>query len=880
MGVRWCRIILDGCWAMVGQTITHYRITEKLGEGGMGVVYKADDLSLHRSVALKFLAPHALDDPDAKERFLREARAAASLDHPNVCTVYEIGEADGQTFLSMAFIEGRTVKEKIAERPLPLDEALDIALQAGEGLKAAHDKGIVHRDIKSANLMVATGGRVKVMDFGLAQLAGQGGLTHSHVTLGTVSYMSPEQAQRQPLDRRTDIWSLAVVLYEMVTGKRPFAGELDQAVIFSIIQEPHEPVTGIRAGLPMELDRILNKALAKRPEQRYQHVDDILVDLRALLGGIAKVQQASQWKRWVWAAALPLLLAAGFLGWRAMRAPQNTEPLRATALTTFPGMEMAPSLSPDGNHVVFSWTGPKKENQDIYVQQIGTGRPLQLTTDPLEDYNPVWSPDGKQIAFFRGPPPAPTGLRNRELRLIPPLGGPERKLAGIRSHDFVSALFLTWSADSRFVVVTDSPGEGKPDALFVVSVETGEKRRLTNPQAPVLSDMSPAISPDGRSLAFLRRTSWGSGELNLLPLGSGLTAAGEPVRLTPAELRADHPAWMPDGNEIVFSSKGSLWRVPVPGGGAPTRIPYVGEDGLMPAISAGQPGRPARLVYVRSFADFNFWRIETAAPGMPALSAPVVAAISSTKPEYHIVISPDGRRVAFGSSRSGDSEIWVSDLDGMNAVQLTSMRAQETMCPSWSPDGQSMLFSSNPEGEFDIYVVPVAGGKPRRLTSHPGIDICASYSADGHWIYFASMRSGDYRLWKMPASGGDAVQVTQTPSGRALMSPDGRDLFFNPVSIEAPVFRMPAAGGEPVKILDGMIWFNFHPLDKGAYYIDRAEGQTRLQHLNYATGKSTTVAPNLGEVSAGLTATPDGRTIFFTRMDASADDLMLVENFR
>jgi dipeptidyl aminopeptidase/acylaminoacyl peptidase len=251
--------------------------------------------------------------------------------------------------------------------------------------------------------------------------------------------------------------------------------------------------------------------------------------------------------------------------------------------------------------------------------------------------------------------------------------------------------------------------------------------------------------------------------------------------------------------------------------------------------------------------------------------------------EYHVRFSPDGRRVAFASMRSGDTEIWLSDPDGSNTFKLTSMGAQETMCPSWSPDGQQIAFSSNPEGEFDIYVVSTTGGKPRRLTTHPAIDICSSFSRDGKWLYFSSMRSGDYRVWKMPAVGGDAIQVTPNQGGvgggGAIESQDG-SVYYNTVSTLASVWRLPGLGGEPVKAFDGVVWFNYHLLENGAYYIDRLGSETRLQYLNFSTGKSSTVAGNLGEVTAGLTATPDGKTILFTRLDSSADDLMLVENFR
>ncbi|UCH85690.1 MAG: serine/threonine protein kinase, partial [Candidatus Latescibacterota bacterium] len=267
---------------MIGKTISHYKIISELGAGGMGVVYKAEDLQLKRIVALKFLPREAVADPDAKARLLHEAQAAAALDHQNICTVYEIGEADGHTFISMAFVEGVSVKDKISTGPLPLDAIIDIARQTAAGLAEAHKKGIVHRDIKPANLMVSGAGQVKIMDFGLARAEGQTKLTKSGASVGTVTYMSPEQARGEPFDHRSDIWSFGVLLYEMTTGLLPFRGDHEHAVLYSVLNEDPEPPTALRTGVPMELERVISKAMAKKPEDRYQHVDDMLVDLKAV----------------------------------------------------------------------------------------------------------------------------------------------------------------------------------------------------------------------------------------------------------------------------------------------------------------------------------------------------------------------------------------------------------------------------------------------------------------------------------------------------------------------------------------------------------------------------------------------------------------------
>jgi dipeptidyl aminopeptidase/acylaminoacyl peptidase len=527
--------------------------------------------------------------------------------------------------------------------------------------------------------------------------------------------------------------------------------------------------------------------------------------------------------------------------------------------------------------VAFSWNGLKQDNEDIYVQQIGAGTPLQLTRDAGSDHAPAWSPDGRWIAFLRD---HGAGTGASDLRLIAPLGGPERKLTEVRlRHEVIRRPSIAWCPDATCIVATDSAGEGQPDGLFVVSVESGEKRALTAPQAPANNDAEPAISPDGKWIVFRRDVSPFTGDLYRLQLTRDMTAAGEPVRLTSAVLGASSPAWMPNSQEILFSARGGLWRLDALTQGQATRLPFVGEDGLMPVVSRPRPGESARLVYVRSSVDSDIWRIDTPSPGAAASSPPTVA-ISSTRVDNIAAFSPDGGRVAFTSNRSGELEIWLADPDGSNAVQLTSMGALPGF-PRWSHDGQLVAFHSNPEGQAEVYVIPAMGGKPRNVSSDPSLDAFPSFSRDGKSIYFSSNRAGPPAIWKRPIAGSAAVQLTPTSGAVSFESTDGEYLYYAEMfERPTPIWRVPVAGGVPVKILEGVVAVAFAVIDPGIYYVDRPASETRLQFYDFATRSARTVASNLGTLGAGLTVSPDGRTILYARIDSSVNDLMLVENFK
>jgi len=554
-------------------------------------------------------------------------------------------------------------------------------------------------------------------------------------------------------------------------------------------------------------------------------------------------------------------------------------------VTTLPGAEAFPTLAPDGNYVAFTWSGLKQDNDDIYVQRLDSGAPLQLTRSPANDFSPAWSPDGRWIAFLRG------HLSGKaELRLIPPLGGPERLLAEIRiEQGNPSPPYMSWFPNSRALMVVDSPGEGKPEGLFVVSMETGEKTPIA-PERPDVATTMPAVSSDGHSVVFER-----AGELYILDLKDDLTGSGKSRRITDVALAAMQPTWTPSGKEILFCAQRSLWRMDVSGARSPERVSVVGEGAFMPVLARAPSGPSMRLVYVRNWTDANIWRLNMTAPDTPASSAPV-RAISSTMLDQNPQFSPDGSRVAIQSDRSGSQEIWVVDPDGANALQLTTMNAQFTGSPRWSPKGQLITFDSNREGQFEIYVVAASGGKVRRVTSDTADDIVPSFSRDEKWIYFGSNRSGSQQIWKIPSSGGEAVQVTSNGGAVAVESRDGDVYYTQALSRWSSLWRISAVGGGPMKVLEG-VSRTFAVAETGIYYIDSLQQQSgvasvgptgrpglephgRIQFLSFASGNSTTVADFGTSLGLGITVSPDGHAILFTQSDAAKTDLEMVDNFR
>lgn len=888
---------------LTGQTVARYRIMGLLGRGGMGVVYKAEDTRLGRLVALKFLSEELFGNPNALERLRREARACSSLNHPNICTVYDVDAYEGRLFIAMELLEGQPLSERISRKPLRLEEMLDLAIQIADALDTAHRNGIVHRDIKTANIFLTNREQAKIMDFGLAKQveSGRDGpdvrstLTESGSPAGTAAYMSPEQARGEELDARTDLFSFGIVLYEIATGQPAFQGSTCGAVMGAILHETPEPPSKLNSRLPLELERIIQKALEKDRDIRYQHASDLRADLKRLwlLGVTATGAAGKRRSRLLLAVAGAVVLifaAAGAGLWFFRPTPQPAA--RVVPLTSYPGEQREPAFSPDGKQVAFAWNGEKEDNFDIYVKLVGAGAPLQLTKNPADERSPAWSPDGRYIAFCRGP------IDHTEIWVIPALGGAERKLG-----ESAWCGGLSWSPDGKSLALVDTAPQ-RPSSIFLLAVETGAKRRLTSPPNGSVGDSAPRFSPDGETLAFTRATSGLVSQLYALSVTADGGPRGEPRRLIFDDRQVNGLDWTADGRRIVFSQEvPELWMIPA-SGGTPERLATAREGATALSVSRRIPidvatiGGPTRegaaglsvsrmgnrLVYERKGGDSNIWRI----PG-PNSSEKKIAPfkfIASTQDEEEPQFSPDGKKIAFSSSRSGNYEIWVCDGEGRNPAQLTSFGSSYPGSPRWSPDSRWIAFDSPKAGEMDIYVISADGGAPRRLTLGPFGSVRPSWSRDGRWIYFGSNRSGDWQIWKVPAQGGGPVQVTQTKGGHeAFESPDGRSVYY--AKLDAPgIWKTPVDGGQETQVVPQSGVSLWSLTGQGICFFD--VGNTAgpaLEWYSFANSKATLLRQfskdtRIDTGSTAVSVSPDGRWIIYTQLDQSGSDLMLVENFR
>ena len=739
--------------ALAGQRIGHYAIERLLGKGGMGAVYMARDVRLGRRVALKLLAPRLALREDRVRRFQREARAGSALNHPNLVTVHEIGQLEDLYFIVTELVDGQTIAARIDERPFDCDELVNVATQVADALDEAHASGVIHRDIKSSNIMLTHRGQVKILDLGLAKMharqadsiltTSSGAHTGLGTIMGTVPFMSPEQSRGEEVDARTDLFSFGVVMYHMACGRLPFVGATALEILEHIRSSDPEPVSRLNPRIPAELERIIGRCLARQREQRYQRARALGHDRRALARGSTAGREtsagAARLRRRAWIGATTgVAIAAGLasvmiMGGRAGPIPTPAvsaasaaqaawlRPARFTQLTHHAGEEIFPHLGPDGSSFVYA--SRASGNWDIYYQRIGGSNAFNLTADSAAgDHEPALSPDGAWIAFR-------SERDGGGIFLMEVTGESVRRVSAVGANP-------AWSPDGEELVFatfeTRFPNHRRPGELWAVNIASGAQRLVAGADAA-----QPAWSPRGHRIAY-----WGlrpgSGQRDIWTVSA---TGGDPVPVTDDAFLDWNPVWSPDGAQLYFASN---------------------RGGSM-----------------------NLWRVAIDQVTGQVLGAPEPVTTPSSY-AAHISFSGDGKRMAYTHvlSRSNLQRVgFQPDTETITGepVWITqgSIRFRS---PELSPDGQWLVAVATDEANReDLFVMRADGSARRRLTDDDHRDRAPRWSPDGQRIGFYSDRSGKYEIWSIDANGSDLRQVTHTTGGDVyypIWSPDGARLLY------------------------------------------------------------------------------------------------------
>ncbi len=908
-------LVEDKTESLVGRTISHYRIVSLLGRGGMGEVYLAEDTVLERKVAIKVLPA---ENPDGARRLRREALAAASLDHPHIGAIYEVGEEQGRSFIVMQYVEGETLAARMQRQPLSLDEALTLAIEVADALAEAHGRRIVHRDIKPANIIIDARGHAKVLDFGLARRIrseaslgsakdSQSLLSTPGIIVGTPAYMSPEQVRGEELDARTDVFSFGVMLYEMISGAHPFAREnsAETAAAIQLLEPP--PLAQYAPKVPAELERIVNKALVKERENRYQTIKELLNDLRAFkaegaaAGATAKaenlVSKIKRHKLGLAVASMSLVVmiilaifAPSWIRHRFQTANPALHPLKR--LTFDPGFQTDPTWSPNGDFIAYS--SDRGGNFDIWVQPISGGDPIQVTHSPTSEVQPDWSPDGSQIVFR-------SEREGGGLFVVPAFGGRERKLSTFGTSP-------RWSPDGTRILFREGLIGTFYRKLYVVALDG-------QPPGEVLSEftsdfLSLSVRPfwhsDGQRISVLGTKKSGEYGLWVIPLAGGPAVKSEPTPEVEKQFQENHlgeiveARWGPSGREMyftTFSSTGNSVRLFCKVTVDPQSLQWIAgpeqlttDVGIDYFLALSRDGK--RLAFLLGSETMRFWSFpfDSGAGKVKGQGQPIIS--NGMDPGF-FNLSPDGKKLAFMANRPGfqKRELWEKSLEDGKEISLVSGILSFPIC--WARDGARIAYlgvrpiTENPKREnFSILVQPSGGGDEQVIASGAQ-DFIWDWTADGNWILVTTDRGSPggnvghlclYPLSAAPHAEAQMRVITSNPEYgifQARISPNDRWICF--VGGRAgelfDVYVVSTSGGAWTRITDGKTWYDkprWAPDGKTLYFIskndlfydvwgirfDPVNGKpvgTPLRVTNFDNFRQM-ISPNLGWMELGITA--------------------------